>query len=59
MEYTADGLYNTIGGVTADWSKDQSWWNIQKDGVALNVGMNDQPIADGEHYEAVYSNGGF
>ena len=59
VEYTADGLYNTIGGVTADWSKDQSWWNIQKDGVALNVGMNDQPIADGEHYEAVYSNGGF
>ena len=59
VEYTADGLYNTIGGVTADWSKDQSWWNIQKDGVALNVGMNDQPIADGERYEAVYSNGGF
>lgn len=59
VEYTPDGLYNTIGGVTADWSKDQGWWNIKKDGVALNIGMNDQPIADGEHYEAVYSNGGF
>ena len=57
VEYSEDGMYITINGVTADWSDDQSWWNICKNGEALMVGMNDQPIADGEHYEAVYTFG--
>lgn len=57
VEYAADGLYNTIDGITADWNADESWWNISKDGTALNVGMNQQPIADGEHYEATYTIG--
>ena len=56
-EYAADGLYTTIDGITADWSVDESWWCISKDGVSLNVGMNQQPIADGEHYEATYTIG--
>ncbi|MBQ7935662.1 MAG: hypothetical protein IJ333_04870, partial [Clostridia bacterium] len=57
IEYAADGLYTTIDGITADWSVDESWWCISKDGVSLNVGMNQQPIADGEHYEATYTIG--
>ena len=57
VEYAADGLYTTIDGITADWSVDESWWCISKDGVSLNVGMNQQPIADGEHYEATYTIG--
>ncbi len=57
VEYAADGLYNTIAGITADWNKDQSWWNLSKDGVPLAVGMNQQPLADGEHYEATYTIG--
>lgn len=57
IEYAADGLYTTIDGTTADWSVDESWWCISKDGVSLNVGMNQQPIADGEHYEATYTIG--
>ena len=57
VTYAEDGMYNTIAGVTVDWNKDQSWWCISKDGVTLNVGMNTQPIADGEHYEATYTIG--
>ncbi|MBQ7935711.1 MAG: hypothetical protein IJ333_05115 [Clostridia bacterium] len=57
IEYAADGLYTTIDGITADWSVDESWWCITKDGVSLEVGMNQQPIADGEHYEATYTLG--
>lgn len=57
VTYAEDGMYTTIADVTADWSKDESWWCISKDGVSLTVGMNDQPIADGEHYEATYTIG--
>lgn len=57
VEYAEDGMYTTIDGVTADWSKDESWWCISKDGEALSVGMNQQVIADGEHYEATYTIG--
>lgn len=57
IEYAADGFYTTINGITADWSVDESWWCITKDGVSLEVGMNQQPIANGEHYEATYTLG--
>ena len=57
IEYAADGLYTTINGVTADWNTDQGWWCITKDGEMTSVGMNEQVIADGEHYEATYTIG--
>ncbi len=57
VEYAEDGMYTTIAGITADWSKDEGWWNISKEGVPLTVGMNEQVIADGEHYEATYTIG--
>lgn len=57
LVYEEDGMYVTINGVDADWKADGSWWNICKDGEALMVGMNDQPISDGEHYEAIYTAG--
>ncbi|MBQ8600654.1 MAG: hypothetical protein IJ407_04660 [Clostridia bacterium] len=57
IEYAEDGFYTTIDGVTADWNVDQGWWCISQDGVSLSVGMNQQPIADGEHYEATYTIG--
>lgn len=45
------GLYIlTADGETADEAK-QEWWGISKDGVALEVGADSQPIADGERYE--------
>lgn len=57
ITYDEAGLYSTINGITADWNADQGWWNISKSGEALAVGMNEQPIADGEHYEATYTIG--
>lgn len=57
VEYAADGMYTTIDGITADWSVDESWWCITKDGEMTSVGMNEQVIADGEHYEATYTIG--
>lgn len=53
----ASGMYTVIDGIEAKWDPDQAWWNISKEGVALTVGMNDQPIADGEKYEATYTIG--
>lgn len=55
IEYKADGLYETIDGVTADYGKDQSWWCITKGGEMTNYGLNDLKIADGEAYEATYT----
>ncbi len=51
------GLYNLIDGELADWNDGEAWWCISKDGVSLSVGMQDTLIADGEHYEAVFSRG--
>lgn len=57
VEYQESGFYTVIDGITADYSVDQGWWYISKDGVSLTVGMNEQVIADGEHYEATYTIG--
>lgn len=55
IEYEKSGLYTTIDGVTADFSKDGAWWCITKGGEMLNYGLNDIKIADGERYEATYT----
>ncbi len=55
IEYSADGFYTTIDGVTADYNKDGAWWCITKGGEMLNHGLNDLKIADGETYEATYT----
>lgn len=55
IEYEKSGLYTTIDGVTADFSKDGAWWCITKGGEMLSFGLNDIKIADGERYEATYT----
>ena len=57
IEYDAGGLYTTIDGVTADWSDNEAWWCITKDGQMTEKGLNDLDVADGDHYEATYTNG--
>ena len=56
-----DGAYGlmvtTVDGETADWSRDQSWWCLTKDGVQLDTGVDSTLIADGEHYEFTYTVG--
>lgn len=51
------GLYDTVDGELADWSDGEAWWCIGKDGESLSVGMQDTPVEDGAHYEAVFTRG--
>ena len=57
VEYDADGMYTVIDGIEASWEANQAWWCITKNGKINTVGMNEQMIADGEHYEATYTIG--
>ena len=55
ITYVEDGYYTTIGNVTCDYTKDQSWWCVTEDGEMTNYGLNDLVIQDGGHYEATYT----
>lgn len=50
------GLYvKTVNGITADYDVDHTFWAFCKDGVMMNVGVDGAKIADGDHYELVYT----
>lgn len=51
------GFYTVINGVKADWSDNESWWCITKDGVMTEAGMNETVINDGDKFEATYTSG--
>ncbi len=53
-EYEA-GYYTVIDGVTADYNVDSAWWCVTKGGEMTSVGMNQQPIADGDEFEITYT----
>ena len=47
------GLYiKEVDGEKAS-DADQTFWSVSQDGESLLVGADQQPIADGEHYELV------
>lgn len=48
-------FFDTVLGETADYSVDQSYWAISKDGEYLMTGASSTKIADGEHYELTYT----
>lgn len=54
-----DGPYGfylkTVNGVTADYDVDGAYWALYKSGEYLMTGMESTFIADGEHYEIVYT----
>ena len=50
-------MVDSVDGEKADWSVDQSWWCLTKDGVMLDTGVDSTMIADGEHYEFTYTIG--
>ena len=55
-EMGAYGLYiKTVNGVTADYDVDASYWGLFKGGEYLMTGADTTNIADGEHYELVYT----
>ena len=47
----------TVGGITVDWGRDESWWKLSLGETPLMVGASDQPVKDGEHYYVVYTRG--
>ena len=50
------GLFvKTVNGITADYDKDKAYWAFYKDGEYMNTGVDGAKIADGEHYELVYT----
>ncbi len=50
------GLYvKKVNGMVADFDADQSYWALYKDGAYCMAGADTTPIADGEHYEFVYT----
>lgn len=52
------GLYITVvNGITADYSLDQSYWSISKNGEYLMTGADSTPIENGAHYELTYTKG--
>ena len=52
----AYGLYiKLVNGIRADYDLDKAYWSLQQNGELLMTGANDTPIADGEHYELVYT----
>lgn len=51
------GLYIlTADGETAE-EANQEWWCLTRNGESLTLGADDQPIADGECYELVFTIG--
>ena len=46
-----NGMYTVIAGERADYTLDKSWWCLNIDGKMANVGINEQPIADGDSFE--------
>ncbi len=50
------GLYiKVINGITADYDIDRSYWAFSKNGEYMITGADRTEIADGEHYEFVYT----
>ena len=50
------GLYiKQVNGITADYDVDQSYWGFFKNGEYMMSGVDSTVIADGEHYELVYT----
>ncbi len=50
------GLYvKNVNGMVADADTDGAYWALYKNGEFSMTGVDTTPIADGEHYELVYT----
>ena len=50
------GLYvKFVNGIEADYSKTQTYWALNQDGVSLQTGVDATPLSDGARYELVYT----
>ena len=51
------GMFDTVDGEKADWSVDEGWWGIYKGEEMTTTGIEETPIADGDHFFLRYNNG--
>ena len=52
----AYGLYiEQVNGITADYSKNQSYWSFTKDGQYIMTGVDSTKFNNGEHFELTYT----
>ena len=50
------GLYiKVVNGITADYEVNSAYWSFNKNGEYMMTGVDSTEIADGEHYELVYT----
>ena len=55
-EEGAYGLYvKKVNGIRADYELDGAYWGLYKNGEMCMTGVDSTEIANGEHYEFVYS----
>ena len=55
-EKGAYGLYvKFVNGIEADYSKNKSFWSFCKNGESLMTGVDGEIIANGNHYELIYT----
>ncbi len=57
-EEGAFGLYiKSVNQIRADYDADGAYWALSKNGEYATAGADSTTIADGEHYELVYTKG--
>lgn len=50
-EKSVYGLYvKKVNGITADYSKDQTFWELSKNGEVLSTGVDGEKITSGDSY---------
>ena len=55
-EQGAYGLYvKVVNGITADYSANQRYWSLEKNGEYMQTGVDATAITDGEQYALIYT----
>lgn len=55
-EQGAYGLYvKVVNGITADYSANQRYWSLEKNGEYMQTGVDATTITDGEAYALIYT----
>lgn len=48
-------MVDTVNGLTADYSTDGAYWAFYVNGEYCSLGIDSQPVTDGETYSIVYT----
>ena len=50
-------MVDTVNGEKADFDKDGAYWGFTVNGEYCNYGVSEQPVADGDEFEIIYTVG--